>query len=43
MPRGSIGAPAVFLNAVMDALKPHGVEHLDMPLTPLKIWQALHG
>ncbi|MEM7056995.1 MAG: xanthine dehydrogenase family protein molybdopterin-binding subunit [Pseudomonadota bacterium] len=37
----SIGAPGVFLNAVMDALRPHGIEHLDMPLTPSKVWQAL--
>ena len=27
----------------MDALKPLGVHHLDMPLTPEKIWQAIHG
>ena len=38
---GTIGAPAAVMNAVMDALRPEGVEHLDMPATPLKVWQAL--
>jgi carbon-monoxide dehydrogenase large subunit len=37
----AIGAPGPVLNAVLDALSPMGVRHLDMPLTPLKIWQAL--
>ena len=35
------GAPAAVANAVMDALRPLGVRHLDMPLTPEKVWQAL--
>jgi carbon-monoxide dehydrogenase large subunit len=35
------GAPAAVANAVMDALRPFGVRHLDMPLTPEKVWQAL--
>ncbi len=35
------GAPAALANAVLDALRPLGVRHLDMPLTPHKIWQAL--
>lgn len=35
----SIGAPGVVVNAVLDALP--GVEHLDMPLTAVKIWHAL--
>jgi carbon-monoxide dehydrogenase large subunit len=29
------------LNAVIDALAPYGIEHLDMPLTPAKVWQAI--
>ena len=37
----SIGAPAVFVNAVLDALAPLGVTHIDMPLTPAKIWAAM--
>ncbi|MBL0901360.1 MAG: hypothetical protein IBJ17_22035 [Reyranella sp.] len=35
------GAPAAFVNAVLDALHPLGVRHIDMPLTPHKVWKAL--
>jgi carbon-monoxide dehydrogenase large subunit len=35
------GAPAAVANAVLDALRPFGVRHLDMPLTAEKVWQAL--
>ncbi|MBM3644244.1 MAG: xanthine dehydrogenase family protein molybdopterin-binding subunit [Alphaproteobacteria bacterium] len=35
------GAPAALGNAVMDALRPLGVRHIDMPLTPHRIWKAL--
>jgi carbon-monoxide dehydrogenase large subunit len=28
-------------NAVLDALAERGIRHLDMPLTPFRIWQAL--
>ena len=38
----TIGSTPAIVNAVMDALKPLGVRHLDMPLTPEKIWQAIH-
>jgi carbon-monoxide dehydrogenase large subunit len=31
------------VNAVMDAFAPLGISHLDMPLTPLRVWKALHG
>jgi carbon-monoxide dehydrogenase large subunit len=37
------GAPAAFANAVLDALRPHGVRHLDMPITPMKVWESLRG
>jgi carbon-monoxide dehydrogenase large subunit len=37
------GAPAAIGNAVMDALRPLGVHHLDMPLTAQKIWEAIHA
>jgi carbon-monoxide dehydrogenase large subunit len=36
------GAPAALGNAVMDALRPFGVRHIDMPITAAKVWQALH-
>jgi carbon-monoxide dehydrogenase large subunit len=35
------GAPAAVANAVLDALRPFGVRHLDMPLTAEKVWRAL--
>ncbi|MXY74306.1 MAG: xanthine dehydrogenase family protein molybdopterin-binding subunit [Acidimicrobiia bacterium] len=38
---GTIGATAAVQNAVIDALRPLGVDHLDMPLTPVRIWEAL--
>ena len=38
---GTIGAPAAIACAVMDALRPLGVKHLDMPYTPAHIWQAI--
>ncbi len=37
---GAVGAPAAVVNAVANAL---GVRHLDMPLTPQKIWSALRS
>jgi|SRR5215471_11674491 len=40
---GSIGAPPTIVHAVLDALVPFGVTHLDMPLTPQKIWTAIRG
>ena len=39
---GTIGIPPAMVNAVVDALSPFGVTHLDMPLTPEKIWRALN-
>jgi carbon-monoxide dehydrogenase large subunit len=40
---GTIAAPPTVVNAVLDALRDLGVEHLDMPLTPARIWQAANG
>ena len=39
---GAIASPAAVTNAVVDALSHLGVEHLDMPLTPEKVWRAIH-
>jgi len=39
----TVGSPAAVVNAVMDALKPYGVRHADMPLTPAQVWRAIHG
>ncbi|MDH3294882.1 MAG: xanthine dehydrogenase family protein molybdopterin-binding subunit [Acidimicrobiia bacterium] len=38
---GCIGAPPAVVNAVLDALAPLGVEHLDMPLYPERVWSAI--
>jgi len=38
---GAIGAPAAITNALVDALKPLGVRHLDMPATPEKMWRII--
>ncbi|MEC9034032.1 MAG: xanthine dehydrogenase family protein molybdopterin-binding subunit [Actinomycetota bacterium] len=38
---GSIGSTAAVQSAIVDALFPQGIRHLDMPLTPEKIWMAL--
>jgi carbon-monoxide dehydrogenase large subunit len=38
---GTIGATPTLVNAVVDALSPLGVTYIDMPLTPLRVWQAL--
>ncbi len=40
---GAVGAPPAVVNAVVDALAPFGVEHLDMPLTPESVWRAMAG
>ncbi|HSV84474.1 MAG TPA: xanthine dehydrogenase family protein molybdopterin-binding subunit [Ramlibacter sp.] len=40
---GTIGAPAAVMNAVLDALRPLGIRHLDMPATPLRVWQAIRA
>ena len=40
---GTIGAPPVLVNAVVDALADHGIRHIDMPLTPLRVWQAIQA
>src|SRR3989454_2258686 len=37
---GTIGATPAIANAVIDALAPLGVRHLDLPLTPEKVWRA---
>ena len=38
---GAIGAPPAIVNALLDALRPLGVAHLDMPATPERIWRAM--
>ncbi len=40
---GTIGAPPTIVNAVLDALRPVGVDEVDMPLSPLRVWQAIQA
>jgi carbon-monoxide dehydrogenase large subunit len=37
----TVGSPAAYVNAVIDALRPFGVTNIDMPLTSAKVWQAI--
>lgn len=40
---GTIGATPAVANAVIDALSPLGVRHVDLPLTPEVVWRAIHS
>ena len=40
---GTIASTAAVANAVLDALSPFGVRHLDMPFTPQTVWRAMQG
>ena len=40
---GCVGAPPAVMNAILDALRPRGVKHLDMPATPRRVWEALQA
>jgi carbon-monoxide dehydrogenase large subunit len=40
---GTTPALAVVINAIVDALAEHGVTHVEMPATPQRVWQAIHG
>jgi carbon-monoxide dehydrogenase large subunit len=37
----TVGAPAAVIHAILDALAPLGVAHLDMPATPERVWRAI--
>ena len=38
---GTIASTPAVMNAIVDALGPYGIDHLDMPATPQRIWQVL--
>ena len=40
---GTIGSTPAVQSAVVDALTPFGVRHVDMPLTPERVWRAIQG
>ncbi|MBR1235910.1 xanthine dehydrogenase family protein molybdopterin-binding subunit [Bradyrhizobium sp. AUGA SZCCT0182] len=39
---GTIGSPPAVMNAIIDALRPLGIDHLDMPATPQRVWTEIH-
>ena len=39
---GTTAAPAVIVSAIVDALAPYGIDDIKMPVTPYRIWQAIH-
>ncbi|MDJ0769223.1 MAG: aerobic carbon-monoxide dehydrogenase large subunit [Ilumatobacter sp.] len=39
----TVGSPPAIVNAVIDALKPYGVRHADMPFTPAQVWMTMQG
>jgi carbon-monoxide dehydrogenase large subunit len=39
----TVGSPPAIMNAVIDALGPYGVRHMDMPATPARVWEAMQG
>ena len=43
MPPGCAGSLPAVMNAVVDALSPIGIHHIDMPATPHRIWQAIRA
>jgi carbon-monoxide dehydrogenase large subunit len=40
---GCIAAPQTIINAILDALAPLGIEHIDMPATPERVWHAIRS
>jgi carbon-monoxide dehydrogenase large subunit len=39
----TVGSPAAYVNAVIDALSPYGITNIDMPVTSDKVWAALRS
>ena len=40
----TVGSPPAIVNAIIDALhESHGVDHIDMPCTPSRVWEAMQG
>jgi aerobic carbon-monoxide dehydrogenase large subunit len=40
---GTVGALPAVMNAALDALAPLGIKHIEMPLTPERVWRAIHA
>jgi carbon-monoxide dehydrogenase large subunit len=39
----TVGSPAAYVNAVIDALRPYGITNIDMPVTSAKVWEAIQA
>ena len=39
----TVGSPPAIVNAILDALRPGGVKHIDMPCSPARVWAAMQG
>ena len=39
----TVGSPAAYVNAVIDALWSKGVKNIDMPVLPHRVWGAING
>jgi carbon-monoxide dehydrogenase large subunit len=39
----TVGSPPAIVNAIVDALRDFGVRHVEMPCTPSRVWEAMHG
>ncbi|MEM9194946.1 MAG: aerobic carbon-monoxide dehydrogenase large subunit [Myxococcota bacterium] len=39
----TVGSPAAYVNAILDALRPYGIKNLDMPVTSAKVWEAIQA
>jgi len=40
---GATGAPPAVMSGILDALRPLGIDHIDMPATPNRIWEAINA
>ncbi len=40
---GTVGALPAVMNAALDALAPLGIRHIEMPLTPERVWRAIRA
>ena len=40
---GATGAPPAIIGAILDALKPLGIDNIDMPATPARVWAAINA
>ena len=38
---GTIGSAAAVMNAICDALSPHGITDMEMPATPRRVWKTI--